>query len=94
MRGNVQSSVAQGASGYRRPGLWPPPLPGRQKGCLLGGPQSQSGLTAMVLLLWEGWFLFVLRFRAAGVAYGSSQARGLNQSCSCQPTPQPQHPQI
>ena len=28
--------------------------------------------------------------RATGAAYGGSQARGLNWSCSCRPTPQPQ----
>ena len=34
--------------------------------------------------------LFFLLFRATPVAWWSSQARGLNQSYSCQPTPQPQ----
>ena len=33
-----------------------------------------------------------LLFRAASEAYGDSQ--GSNQSCSCQPTPQPQHHKI
>ena len=33
-------------------------------------------------------FIFCL-FRAAPTAYGGSQARGLNRSCSCQPPPQP-----
>ena len=39
-------------------------------------------------------YLFILLFRAAGVAHGRSQARGKNLSCSCQPTPQPQQCQI
>ena len=34
--------------------------------------------------------LFFVFFRAASAAYGGSQARGLNLSCSCQSTPQPQ----
>ena len=34
-------------------------------------------------------FFFCL-FRATPVAYGGPQARGLNQSCSSQPTPHPQ----
>ena len=33
-------------------------------------------------------------FRAPPVAYGWSQARGSNQSCSCWPTPRPQQRQI
>ena len=38
-----------------------------------------------------GFFcLFVLLFRATSIAYGGSQARGLNRSCSCRPTPQAQ----
>ena len=38
-----------------------------------------------------GFFVFVfLHFRAASTACGSSQARGYNQSYSCQPAPQPQ----
>ena len=39
------------------------------------------------------FFLFLL-FRAAPVAYGGSQARGWNQSCSCPPTSQPQQHRI
>ena len=35
-------------------------------------------------------FVLVLLFRATPTAYGSSQARGLNQSCSCWPMPQPE----
>ena len=31
--------------------------------------------------------LFFLLFRAAPMAYGSSQAKGSNRSCSCRPTP-------
>ena len=39
--------------------------------------------------------LFIyLFFRVASVAYGGSQVRGSNWSCSCQPTPQPQQCQI
>ena len=37
------------------------------------------------------WVLF---FKAKPAAYGSSQAGESNQSCSCQPTPQPQQRQI
>ena len=33
-------------------------------------------------------FFFFLLFRAIPGAYGSSQARGFNWSCSCRPTPQ------
>ena len=33
---------------------------------------------------------FFFLFRATPAAYGSSQARGLNRSCSCRSTPQPQ----
>ena len=40
-------------------------------------------------VFWVFCFVFVF-FRAAPMAYGGSQARGLNWSCSCQPTPQPQ----
>ena len=39
------------------------------------------------------YFIFLV-FRTAPVAYGSSQARGSNQSHSCQPTPQPQQRRI
>ena len=39
-------------------------------------------------------FFFFGLFRATPVAYGGSQARGSNQSCSCWPTPQPQQCQI
>ena len=36
-------------------------------------------------------YLFIyLLCRATPTAYGGSQARGSNQSCSCRPTPQPQ----
>ena len=35
-------------------------------------------------------FFFSFLFRAAPMAHGSSQPRGPNQSCSCQPTPRPQ----
>ena len=35
-------------------------------------------------------FFFLLLFRAAPEAYGSSQARGLNWNFSCLPTPEPQ----
>ena len=38
----------------------------------------------------ECWFFCVCIFRVAPVAYGSSQARVSNLSCSCWPTPQPQ----
>jgi len=38
-------------------------------------------------------FLFFF-FRATPAAYGSSQARGQIQSCSCRPTPQPHHHRI
>ena len=36
------------------------------------------------------FFFFFCFFRAMLMAYGGSQARGLNQSCSCWPMPQPQ----
>ena len=45
----------------------------------------------------SGWSLlniYLLFFRASPVVYGSSRARGSNQSCSCWPTPQPQQCQI
>ena len=45
-------------------------------------------------LLLLGLLLFIFLFRTTPVAYGSSQARGLNQSYSCWPTPQPQQRQI
>ena len=35
-------------------------------------------------------YFFSFFFRTMPMAYGSSQARGLNWSYSCQPTPQPQ----
>ena len=35
-------------------------------------------------------FFFFCYLRVTPEAYGSSQAMGSNQSCSCQPTPQPQ----
>ena len=44
-------------------------------------------------LLFFGRFLIIF-FRAAPEAYGSSQIRGSNQSCSCWPMPWPQQPQI
>ena len=34
------------------------------------------------------FFFFFFLFRAAPTVYGSFQARGSNQSCNCQPTPQ------
>ena len=40
------------------------------------------------------FFVFLSFLGAAPVAYGGSQARGSNQSCSCQPTPQSQPCQI
>ena len=38
-------------------------------------------------LLFFTFFLFFFFFRATPKAYGNSQARGWNQSCSCWPTP-------
>ena len=40
------------------------------------------------------FFLLFLLSRGATAAYGSSQARGSNQSYSCRPTPQQQQPRI
>ena len=40
------------------------------------------------------FFFFFCLFRAVPTAYGSSQARGSNQSCTCRPTPQLQQHQI
>ena len=43
---------------------------------------------------WRVLFCFVLFLRAAPGAYGSSQAKGLTQRCSCWPKPQPKQHQI
>ena len=53
------------------------------------------GLDPRLLLLVYFYFIyFFCLYRAAPTAYGGSQARGSNQSFSCQPTPQPQQRQI
>ena len=39
-------------------------------------------------------FVCVCLFKSAPAEYGSSQARELNRSCSCQPMPQPQQRRI
>ena len=49
-----------------------------------------STITVYCLL---SFFVFCF-FRGSSTAYGGSQARGSNQSCSCQPTSQPQPHQI
>ena len=38
----------------------------------------------------ESLFFFFCLFKAAPEAYGGSQAGGSNQSCCCQPMPEPQ----
>ena len=47
-----------------------------------------------IKMIWVFFLLSQKKFMAAPAAYGSSQARGSNQSCSCWPTPQPQQHQI
>ena len=56
------------------------PLPALAGACFMTFPGSFA------------WYVCVFSylFRAAPAACGSSQARGLHQSCSCRPTPQPQ----
>ena len=49
----------------------------------------KSQYSFMTKLLFLFFFVFCI-FRATPTAYGGSQARGANQSYSCQPTPQPQ----
>ena len=70
-------------------------------GCCLARDWSQNTALSTTTELKETWarqqlvnsmraFLFFVFFRATPAAYGGSQARGSNRSCSRWPTPQPQ----
>ena len=53
--------------------------------------EPQQELLSIYLFI---YLLIYLLFRATGVTYGSSQARGSNRSYRCQPAPQPQQHRI
>ena len=68
------------------PLAWEPPY---ASGVALEKAKSKKKILLVSLFIYLILFIFLL-FRAVPTAYGGSQARGSNRSCSCQPTPEPQ----